>query len=182
MIVLDKQGRAVKGLTRDRFELLVDGQPQAVSFFEGVEAGSTQEATKLAAARKQDAAPNSAQPPAAPLRTLAGRSFVFFVDDLHLAPEGVSRTRELLNNFVNRMGEDDQALIISPSGKIGFLQQLTDNKTALKLAASRISYQAQAVPSAGRRAMTVYEALAIDRGQRSVLDYRQRAARRDRHA
>lgn len=167
VIVLDRQGRAVKDLNSDQFELLVDGQPQAISAFERVEAGSIREAMQLAATRGD--APNSA----ASLAGLTpGRSFIFFVDDMHLAPEGIKRTRDLLSNFVERMGEDDQALIVSPSGQIGFLQQLTDNKTALRLAVSRINYQAQSVPSGGRRAMTVYEALAIDRGQRSVLDYK----------
>jgi VWFA-related protein len=174
VIVLDKQGRAVKGLTGDQFELLVDGQPQPISFFESVETGSLKEATQLAAARGPAGAANAARTTAAPVRAIAGRSFIFFVDDLHLGPEGVQRARDMLNNFVGNMAEDDQALVISPSGQIGFLQQLTDNKAALKLAVSRIKFQVQSVPNTGRRPMTVYEALAIDRNQRNILDYKTR--------
>ena len=166
VIVLDKQGRSVKGLSKGDFELLVDGQPQEISFFENVETGSLRESAQLAAARGAQTASTLARPS-------AGRSFIFFVDDLHLAPEGVQRARDLLNNFVSEMGEDDQALVISPSGQIGFLQQLTDNKAALKLAVSRLKYQAQAAPlTTGRRQMTVYEALAIERNQRNVIDYK----------
>lgn len=170
LVVLDKKGRNVKGLAKDQFELLVDGQPQAISFFESVETGSASEASKLAAARDQGSnRPAMLTPP------MVGRSFIFFVDDLHLSPEGVQRTGELLNNFVDQMGEDDRALVISPSGQIGFLQQLTEHKAALKSAISRIKYQGQATPpSTQRRPMTVYEAWAIERNQRNVIEYKTR--------
>ncbi|HET6648006.1 MAG TPA: hypothetical protein VFH01_11825, partial [Pyrinomonadaceae bacterium] len=136
LVVLDKKGRNVKGLTKDQFELLVDGQPQNISFFESVETGSTSETAKLAATGSQGA--NTSERPSTLTSPMPGRSFIFFVDDFHLSPEGVQRTGELLNNFVSQMGEDDRALVLSPSGQIGFLQQLTDHKAALKLAISRI--------------------------------------------
>ena len=123
VIVLDKQGRSVKGLPREQFELLVDGQPQEISFFENVETGSLRESAQLAAAR---GTPDGAQPATAqlpPTRVSAGRSFIFFIDDFHLSQAGIQRARDLLNNFLKDMGEDDQALILSPSGQIGLLQQ-----------------------------------------------------------
>ncbi|HEX7174569.1 MAG TPA: VWA domain-containing protein [Pyrinomonadaceae bacterium] len=174
LVVLDKQGRTVRGLTKDQFELSVEGQPQEISFFENVETGSAREAAQLAAARESSGTPNNtpSQPRAAALGTSVGRTFIFFVDDMHLAPEGIKRARDLLNNFVDAMGEDDQALLISPSGQIGFLQQLTGNKTALRLGISRLNYQSRSAPTQGRRAMTVYEALAIDKGHRNVIDYK----------
>lgn len=175
LVVLDKKGNNVKGLTKDQFELLVDGLPQTVSFFDSVETGSTKEAAQLAAGRGQSAAPGSSQLPAALMAPMIGRSFIFFVDDFHLSPEGVQRTSDLLNNFVNRMGEEDRALVLSPSGQIGFLQQLTDYKPALKLAVSRIKYQSQTAPvSTQRRPMTVYEAWAIERNQRNIIEYKTR--------
>lgn len=173
LVVLDKKGRNVKGLAKDQFELLVDGQPQTISFFESVETGSTREAAQLAAGRDQSSGPGSGQRPAALMPPMVGRSFIFFVDDFHLSPEGVHRTGDLLNNFVNQMGEDDRALVISPSGQVGFLQQLTDHKPALKLAISRIKYQSQSAPvTTNRRPMTVYEALAIERNQRNIIEYK----------
>jgi hypothetical protein len=59
VVVMDKQGQLVKDLQRDQFELLVDGQPQPITFFENVEAGSAREAAQLAAARGATLAPNS---------------------------------------------------------------------------------------------------------------------------
>ena len=170
IIVLDNKGQNVKGLNRDQFELLVDGQPQPISFFETVETGSSRESSQLAAGRSQNETGAQRQ---VTLSATPGRSFIFFVDDFHLSSNGIQRTSDLLNNFVADMGDDDQALVISPSGQIGFLQQFTDNKTALKLATSRLKYQAQAAPASSmRRPMTVGEAMAIERNQRSVIEYK----------
>src|SRR6267142_2092933 len=38
--VVDKDGRFVNGLGRDQFELVVDGKPRPISFFEQVTSGS----------------------------------------------------------------------------------------------------------------------------------------------
>src|SRR3712207_2349903 len=46
--VLDKQGRFVGGLKAEQFEVMVDGKPQSVSFFEQVAAGTTEERSTLA--------------------------------------------------------------------------------------------------------------------------------------
>ncbi len=177
LVVLDKKGNNVKDLTKDQFELLVDGQRQNISFFESVNAGSMKEAAQLATARESAAGGTTSATagPSSAIASAPGRSFIFFVDDYHLAAEGIQRTTELLNNFVGKMGDDDRALLMSPSGQIGFLQQLTDHKGALKLAISRIKYQSQAAPmSTGRRPMTIYEALAIERNQRDMIEYKTR--------
>src|SRR2546425_729746 len=41
--VIDKNGRFVDGLDRGQFELLIDGQPRPISFFERVTSGSVRE-------------------------------------------------------------------------------------------------------------------------------------------
>ena len=123
LVVLDKKGNNVKDLTKDQFELLVDGQRQNISFFESVNAGSLKEAAQLATARESSAAGTTSAAPgsSSTAASAPGRSFIFFIDDYHLSAEGVQRTTELLNNFVGKMGDDDRALLMSPSGQIGFL-------------------------------------------------------------
>jgi len=54
VMVFDKQGRFVKNLKREEFELRVDGKPQQIGFFDQIEAGSIDETRQLAAARGQD--------------------------------------------------------------------------------------------------------------------------------
>src|SRR5215217_9215620 len=41
--VLDKKGHFVEGLQREQFQLVVDGKPRPVAFFERVAAGSPRE-------------------------------------------------------------------------------------------------------------------------------------------
>ena len=41
--VLDKKGNFVEGLQRDQFELIVDGKPRPIAFFERVASGSARE-------------------------------------------------------------------------------------------------------------------------------------------
>src|SRR5437762_13981493 len=50
VMVFDKQGKFVNGLTKDDFELRVDGKPRAIEAFEQITAGSNEEG-QLAAAR-----------------------------------------------------------------------------------------------------------------------------------
>jgi VWFA-related protein len=146
--VVDKKGRVVTGLKPNQFELRVDSKAQTLSFVEEVVTGSLAEETQLKTARERKVGDT----PAPPLRTEpARRPFIFFfVDDVHLAAEGWSRARSLLLNFVeHQMLPNDRVAIVSASGQIGFLQQLTDNKSVLREAISRLkpNYNPEATAS-----------------------------------
>src|SRR6266550_8282014 len=78
--VIDKQGRFVDGLSRDQFELAVDGKPRPISFFEKVTAGSPREAQLTAA---PEPGPATLKTPGASIAR--GRSIVFFIDDMHMS-------------------------------------------------------------------------------------------------
>jgi len=167
--VFDKSGRFVDNLSREQFELRVDGKPQPLSFFERVTAGSVNEDAQLAAAR--GAARTSKNP--ASVRPLdRGRTIFFFVDDLHLSFDSLSRTRKTISRFIdNEMGQNDQAVIVSTSGQTGFLGQLTDNKTVLRAAAAKLSFHDRATRDIERPPMSQYQALAIDRRDSDALGY-----------
>jgi len=137
--VVDKKGRVITGLKSDQFELRVDSRPQSLTFFEEVVAGSPEEEKQLKAAREGKSAIVSAAPTANG-ESSRGQLIFFFVDDVHLAGESWSRARSLLLNFLDhKMKANDRVAIISTSGQIGFLQQLTDNKAVLREAVSRLS-------------------------------------------
>lgn len=154
--VLDKQGRFVNGLKSEQFEVLIDGRPQAVSFFEQVTAGSPEERVKLALAGDVRAR-ERVEPQA------LGRTVIFFLDDLHMPSESVTRARKLIQHFVEReMGEDDIAAVASSSGQLGFLQQLTGNRDVLRAAVSRIKPWPQAGNDGQLPIMSEYTAKAID--------------------
>lgn len=160
VMVFDKQGRFVDGLKREQFELVVDGKPQPISFFEQVRAGSAQEESRLIASRNQ--APANADS----ATDNRGRIIIFFLDDLHLSLDSLGRTRKMLTAFVeNEMNDGDQVLVASTSGDIGFLQQFTDNKTMLRAAIARLTLKPYNTRDMARDSvpMTEYTALAIER-------------------
>lgn len=155
--VLDKKGRFVEGLSLEQFELTLDGKPQPISFFERVRTGSAQEAAQVAAARRGAKA--------APVSTNAastadnGRVILFFLDDVHLSGDSLARARLALLDFVDkRMRPGDQVAIVSTSGQIGFLQQLTDNEAVLREAIARLNYKRNPETYSGRTVITDYQA------------------------
>ncbi|MDX2044717.1 MAG: VWA domain-containing protein [Acidobacteriota bacterium] len=166
--VLDKQGRFVEGLKPEQFQVKVDGKPQRIDLFNRVTAGTPEEAAQFAAARGE--APKAGTK-VSPLNT--GQTIFFFVDDLHITPERIARVKSVVLNYIdNEMQPGDQALIVQASGQLGFLQQLTDNKTVLRTAASKIKFNPISNTDNERPKMSPYEAYAIDVGKRDVLEYK----------
>jgi VWFA-related protein len=165
--VFDKQGQFVDGLKAEQFELRVDGKPQPVSFFERVSAGSAGEEAVLRASR--GAAPKGGANAGASVR---GRTIIFFVDDMHLSLESLGRTRKVISSFVeNEMSLNDQIIVASATGQIGFLQQFTDNKAVLRAALGRLVHKSFTVRDAETVQMTEYQALRIDQGDPDALNY-----------
>jgi VWFA-related protein len=154
--VLDKQGRFVDNLRREQFELLIDGKPQPITFFERLKAGSTSEETQLAAAK--------GSPGKEVVRlTERGRTIFFYLDDMHLSASSLIRTRKMLLQFVEKeMRPNDQVAITSANGQVGFLQQLTDNKTVLRAAIARLKSSSQATDDREQPAMSEPMAQAIE--------------------
>jgi VWFA-related protein len=172
--VLDKRGRFVEGLKKEDFELRVDGKPVEIGFFERVAAGTAREEAQLAAARGESPAKvkdrakdaEGARPPE------RGRVIVFFVDDIHAAPDSLKRTKDTIIKFIDReMGQNDLVAITSSSGQIGFLQQYTNNKDVLKMAVSRLTYRNFATRDVEIPIMTDGQALLIDQGDKAVATF-----------
>jgi VWFA-related protein len=162
VVVTDKQGRFVDGLKKEDFELRVEGRPMPVAFFENIMAGSARE--QLVRASKGEPAAVKAEAPSVSIRR---RTIIFFIDDLHLSLDSVGRTRKTLLDFIDKdMGPNDVVAIATPSGKVGFLQQFTDNKEVLRAAVSRLThipYKTQEGGNGTDPPMTEYMALAIER-------------------
>ena len=159
--VTDKNGRFVDGLNREQFQLVVDGQSRPIAFFERVAAGSARE-EQLATRAELGLTPT--KPPAIPA-SVRGRSIVFFIDDLHLSPDSMNRTRQMLRHFLEgEMNSKDSVAITSSSGQIGFLQQFTNNKRVLEAAIARLNPRPYDVQGdrIGNTVMPEYLALSID--------------------
>lgn len=173
--VFDKSGKFVEGLRREQFEVLVDGKPRPVDFLERVIAGTRRERSQVAAARdgRPTAPPTREEAAANTATTDAGRTVFFLVDDLHLSAENLGETRKTITRFVeSSMGQNDRAAVSSVSGRIGFLQQLTDHKPVLRAAVERIVPRPTAASAINRPYITAYQAIAVEENnERGVLEY-----------
>ncbi|HKO42743.1 MAG TPA: VWA domain-containing protein [Pyrinomonadaceae bacterium] len=159
VIVFDKQGRFVDRLKKEDFELRVDGRVVNIEFFENIIAGSQRDRVTRTAANTEPIAPTAV--------SFRQRTIVFFLDDRHLSLEGTTRTRQTILDFIDkRMGQNDLVAVTSASGRIGFLQQFTDNKEVLRAAVGRIGhvpYMASDFGGNPGAPMTEYMALTIER-------------------
>jgi VWFA-related protein len=167
VMVFDKQGKFVNDLKREDFQLTIDGKPRTIEFFERVKAGSLNEESQLAAAR---GAGRAIATGAVPLDR--GRPVFFFIDDVHLDPSSMVRTRRLLTRFLDQeMGQNDEAAITSASGQIGFLQQLTDNKTVLRAAIERLSFRSNSIRDNEVPTMSEYQAFRLENYDSDLMVY-----------
>lgn len=166
VMVFDKNGKFINGLTADNFELRIDGKPRAIQAFEQITAGSDEE-SQLAAARGATTI-NLKRP--VPLDR--GRIVFFYIDDIHMDLAGLAAAKKVINHFIDKeMGQNDQAAVASATGQIGFLQQLTTDRMVLRRALERLSPRNYSVRDTDRPPMSDYEALLIDGLDRDVFDF-----------
>jgi VWFA-related protein len=162
--VFDKAGRFVRGLKPEAFQLRVDQKPQSIAFFEELTSQSSRREIKT----QKDASPEETKSST----PRSARTLLFFIDDLHLAPDSLVHTRKALLDFIDGgMGATDQVAITSASGQIGFLQQLTDDKVALRSAVARLTYRANSKIDMENPPMSEYMALKIREGDESTISY-----------
>jgi VWFA-related protein len=163
VMVFDKDGRFVNGLKPEQFQLKINNTSREISFFEAFRSGALPEA------------PGQPGQPTAVSKLKSDaerRSVLFFVDDLHLAPDSLVRTRKALLEFIDRgIGEKDLVAITSPSGQVGFLQQFTTNKDALRTAVARLNYRASPKLDMGNPPMSEYIASKIRDGDESAMTF-----------
>ncbi|HEX8557826.1 MAG TPA: VWA domain-containing protein [Pyrinomonadaceae bacterium] len=170
VMVFDGSGKFVDGLRPEQCALRVDGSPQQVAFFERIKAGAVNEDAQIAAARGRGPSSPGAAGGALPLDR--GRTVVFFVDDLHLSTSSAMRIRKTLLRFIDEeLGQNDEAAVVSASGQVGFLSQMTDHKGVLRAAAERINPRPSSARDGQHPLMTEVHAASIERGDQQVTDF-----------
>ncbi len=126
VVVTDRQGKSVSGLTKDDFVILENGAPQEVTNFSayGESEGSARSAAPAAQAEAR-----------AEARATAPRKFIFFIDELALHP---SSRNKLLKNAVNLMKSSmqpgDTAAVVRPIGDRNVAQEFTSDPKAIEKA------------------------------------------------
>lgn len=114
VIVRDKNGQFVPDLKREDFIVLEDGVEQSVSDHRLVYGGRELSVETIAA---PTAAPEGMiLPPTRPVADVAGRVFIIFIDDLHLAAGDSPRVRQLLTQITNTLIHDGDLFAVVSSG------------------------------------------------------------------
>src|SRR5215467_14315121 len=130
VIVTDKAGKAVAGLKREDFELYDNNKTQDISHFAYETTRSRSVGQDLDETRTLPKAITAAQ---------VKRVLAFVVDTLHMKPESVYRTRQMIENFIDKQMEPgDLALILPTAGGSGLFQQFTSDQRLLRRAADRL--------------------------------------------
>lgn len=131
-VVVDAQGKFVRDLRKDDFQVLEDGKPQDVSAFSLVEIPI--ERTERALFQPQDIDPdvrNNVRPP-------DGRLYVLLLDDIHTAAQRSTRVREAAKQFVARnLGGNDLAAVVFTSGRTDAAQDFTSSRRLLTQAVDK---------------------------------------------
>ena len=142
--VTDAQGRFVRNLTKDDFQVSESGKPQTLSVFSTVDIPVEHVDPPLFAktAIPPDVATNA--------HPFEGRVFVLVVDDLHTAANRTARVRAAARLFVSRyVGANDLVAVVNTSGFASGVQDFTSNRAlALRAIDTAIGQKSDSATSA----------------------------------
>jgi VWFA-related protein len=170
LVVLDRQGGPIRGLTREDFSVQEDGVAQEITAFEAVD---------------HPVEPTSAAATSAPLRhatssnvdaeSRTARGFVLVFDELHLAPSEAKSAREVVRHFLETgVTQGDHVTLVGTAGTTWWTARIPEGRDALLQVAARL--QGRRVQDFARDEMTDYEAMRIDRDRDPIVT--DRVARR----
>jgi VWFA-related protein len=109
VVVLDRDGQPVRGLTRADFALSEDGRPQAITGFEARALGAIGSA----------ASPPPADAEHAAVAPAGGRVFALVIDDLGLTPSETIATRAAVGRWIAEHADArDELTLVTSSGDV----------------------------------------------------------------
>ncbi len=157
VVVRDKNGQVVRGLTADDFVLAEDNRPQTISTFdfEELDTAPAQAAAAgaplLAGLNKAPAKAEPAAAPASPAAPLAShpavdlrdrRLLVFFFDVSSMQPEDVTRAVQSARDYVTtRLSPADTVAVVSLGTSLSVNQDFTSDRDAILAALNGLDPQ-----------------------------------------
>ncbi|MCY3590932.1 MAG: VWA domain-containing protein [Acidobacteria bacterium] len=160
VVVTDRDGNRVHGLTAADFELLVDGEPMPISYFTEVAEGFAQGAATGAVAGVPDLNPY------APV----GTNFLIFIDDFFSIERDRNRVLDSLEEDLRELGPVDRVAAVAFDGdSLEMLTAWTNDPSvmeqALDRARRRTAYGLQRLSElrmseANRESQAIFEAVA----------------------
>lgn len=137
--VVTKDGKLVKDLTADDFEIYEDGKKQTITSFAYISNVPANTPQQLIATKPK---PGDVPPPPRPINPNdPHRTIALVVDDLGISAESMGSVRKQLRKFVNeQMQPNDLVAIIRTGGEMGALQQFTNDKRILSRAVDQLHW------------------------------------------
>lgn len=165
VIVTDRDGKPVYGLTKDDFELLEDGKAQKITNFAAYDDAAAE-------------TPAESGGSAAPLQKPPPRKLVFFVDDMSVHPQTRQKlVKSAVELLEKTMRADDEAVVVRPGAKIAldFSGDREAIRSALTKAIGESSYRTNVAFAAEWRRFQWEASQAIDEKERRQIARRHAA-------
>jgi VWFA-related protein len=123
VVVTDRDGKPVTGLTKDDFEIFEDKKPQVITNFYEVRGG----------VQAETGAENGST-------ALRPRSFIFFIDNRAMQPLLRKHVTDEMAKFVDTaVGPNDQVSVVTWDGTFRILTPLTGDKAAVRKAIDTVA-------------------------------------------
>jgi len=135
VVVRDKQGNLVRGMTKDDFQLLEDGKPQTIADFgfEDVDAIALGEQNGPTISGVAGAPPPPPPDPQTPEEMRNRRILVLFFDFTAMDPEQIDRSVTAAKRFVEKqMSPADLVAVVSLSSSLRVDLDLTANRARIQ--------------------------------------------------
>jgi VWFA-related protein len=133
-VVTDKQGRLVRDLKKEDFQVLEDGKSQAITNFSLVDIPIDKENRPLFAASPIEPDVKTNEKP------FDGRVYVMVIDDMHTRFGRSNRVKVAAKQFIERrLGANDLMAIVHTAGPSDANQEFTGNKRLLLAAVNKTS-------------------------------------------
>lgn len=181
VVVRDSEGRPVRNLSKDDFELFDNGKRQVISQF-AAEGEEDQEETSQPAPEAVSARPTAIKPavPTAeePNAEIPDHFVAFYFDDLMMKPGDIIRTRAAANRYLaSTLRADERVGIFTASGEQNL--DFTPDRDRLHEALGRLTSRTRLTPSEfACPDISDYEAfLIIVRNDRDALEIAMEKAR-----
>jgi VWFA-related protein len=144
-LVTDAQGRPVRGLTKDDFQVFEDGKRQTISSFVFVD-------IPVERADRPLFQPNAIEPDVSSNeRPFDGRVYVLVLDDRHTAALRTALVKNAARQFIQRnLGANDLMAVVTTGGRTEASQEFTSNRRLLLAAVDKFIGQKLDSPTIAR--------------------------------
>jgi VWFA-related protein len=134
VVVTDPEGRVVRDLAEQDFDVREDGKPQGIRYF--LVAGRSRVGLTPG---PEAGTPEAGAPPGTTAPAGPGRHIVIVFDDLHVSDASLPYTRDALRRFVREFTSADDTVALLRTSAGGVLQQLTHDRAALEQAVQSLT-------------------------------------------